>query len=1383
MKTANNIFRKIEGSSDARLAIKTILAAEADFLDTPTLIKIFQSYPEHTDLIVGLSHSVQNEILEFVFKSLPTKVVESLLDAGSLSAPSPGLINAILSSRQARGILLSVLSKWLTEGVGIGEIEPLTDQEDLLAEAILNLPPLTSISRLEAYLKSTDSANIIVLAKLSEHYQNNPDEYPINLIPVIILKTFANSLDKAKGLLSKGATEAAAETIKAIMRDEEGHLTLDLAEMALLTFTKRDLKELIKSQNKEEIGMLLRLAGAAKHGEGFLTTKDLILFISDKNFSLKRIQKLATEKNILVLDIISDELIEAAIEEHNTLLLLEVLGDRVVSVNNKKLFAKISEHIAQYAKIVCQSDLFKNESHQELINTAISLNLRDGKVTDLYTYSYISKENIKAIVKNIVSLIDQAPDSKGLIAFCERNKSVLPQEEVEKIQLSALTSLGSAHGILKYSNDLELRKKAALKIRKSNKQSLEVLKDDEASLSDEEILTLISAMEVNKLSREALFKRVQNKEIESQNLSEPWQQFIEAMELDFALNISWDVEKVITLSNRLGIEALEDAFLKNKNAIEQICDGGLVPLEMILRRRGILFSLVHKHLGVKGLKSCFSDKEIVSHLRSARSLSVDSIVEAFNAGLIPDEIEAVEKAKIHIPEDIEKLCSILTDQQSTEALVRKVIQIYNRDLDDNGLGFPLLKHLVANHFNDFKRHSKTVKVINSKEICLKMIERCNANEMLEILNIFSINNQINVIVAVLDNHYSTEICKKALELSNDIKGKVFGELKWTTIKSILDDGNLGLNEKDAVLKDLSADTIEVMVQIYGPSLERRVLAKAIAWPTEIITKSQLSVLNNLSDSQGDLNIKDLFLDSIRTSEIKVSEELLNGIKDEELYEEVIGVIEDLLTTREYVNEALIETLLMSDLEIQSESFATYVAHYKKDWTRLNDIRQVEAIKYAISVYLADFKVEDKVLTFAERTLAYLKDGEIYFIASLNGLGAEEREILKTVVKLTSKLPDEVLGSYYVESGQFFPHDKTIPWDEAYLHIDVTDAALSSLKAISDKAVVRDIKAIRRGSIVYDLSVDQHDILEILSQGSEFLNEAKVIYDKVKKLKKNSLDLLEAMSQISESEDRKFGVELEVASSISREELAERIGSHVAAQNEYTSDMHWPQWTIKYDASVQGGEFEAELVSPILQGSEGIKELKSVMTKLNSVAKQRGVRLEVGEKTRTGLHVHHSVEDVIRKFGEIDEGTQVSAAMAEYLISVQGALYALCAKWRLANTYSRPIQNIQEISNEGSSRHGFAVTDYGTLEFRLKEATFNVGALVRWVVLTQQITISMIARLNNQLKESKQKLKEALEGGVDMIFDQQFDEAGNLKEDMLSHLAYYQAAKKFALSAA
>lgn len=203
-------------------------------------------------------------------------------------------------------------------------------------------------------------------------------------------------------------------------------------------------------------------------------------------------------------------------------------------------------------------------------------------------------------------------------------------------------------------------------------------------------------------------------------------------------------------------------------------------------------------------------------------------------------------------------------------------------------------------------------------------------------------------------------------------------------------------------------------------------------------------------------------------------------------------------------------------------------------------------------------------------------------------------------------------------------------------------------------------------------------------------------------------------------DRTFGVEIECIG----------VNAHVAAQairdagvlceveyyNHYTRD----HWKIVTDASVRDatGAPGIEVVSPILQGERGLRELKLVADALN---------VSGGTANRTcGLHVHVGARDltidqikmVVKRYTAHEEA--IDAVMPR---SRRGNGNSYCKSMNVfSSNYGAQLENIRDlVSFQGRSWDRFyklnlaAFIRQGTLEFRQHSGTVQAEKIVNWVL--------------------------------------------------------------------
>lgn len=218
--------------------------------------------------------------------------------------------------------------------------------------------------------------------------------------------------------------------------------------------------------------------------------------------------------------------------------------------------------------------------------------------------------------------------------------------------------------------------------------------------------------------------------------------------------------------------------------------------------------------------------------------------------------------------------------------------------------------------------------------------------------------------------------------------------------------------------------------------------------------------------------------------------------------------------------------------------------------------------------------------------------------------------------------------------------------------------------------------------------------------------------------------LRAEGQTVTTTNRQFGVEIEfynVRPYVVIQALAEAgIECEWEGYNHYTR----PHWKIVRDGSVSSrgtGEGSGlEMVSPILSGTEGLRQLETVLS----------VMARVGAKVNTtcGLHVH------------IDQAGLTGIQRRNYFLAYvlnQHLFDRLVSPSRRAfrNSYTRAYteQQVNEFSEavergqtdfySNARYHNLNVTSYGkygTFEVRHHQGTLNARKVINWVKLNMAI---------------------------------------------------------------
>jgi hypothetical protein len=679
--------------------------------------------------------------------------------------------------------------------------------------------------------------------------------------------------------------------------------------------------------------------------------------------------------------------------------------------------------------------------------------------------------------------------------------------------------------------------------------------------------------------------------------------------------------------------------------------------------------------------------------------------------------------------------------------------------------------------------------------------------------VLKVSKKNSTAIAKINSKYDSTLIKELLESQDLERNHPITKLSIDSLLMLMSDDAFSTKEKESIFSVLEPELCEKLVASGNIEIEYLSLQVVKGWPTEYLTKTQLEICNNLKSSERDEKIKSLFIHSVKDGELVLTADSLRLIKNNDLYVQLMKVVGKTIKdegTQSYLPSETINAILEVKKQPMPEEFFILVLMFNKDWTKLDREDQIKFINYAMDTRLHSFTtkkmISGKSIMFKERSIGIIVEKSIQMIPSLEALDEERKELLKKIANYGQGLPHSFSGSFVMKTRKFIPSNLSIPVDNLDIRVELDTLMIENINKLSENIIIHGLSAKRRGSegsIVFEVSLGHDEVFETISRSADIVEKAKALHEKIKILKKDTSSILESMALIDSNEDRKFGIELELASNVPRAELAKKLGRGTISSDDNASKDGWNSWSVKFDLSVGGesvvedrdrvglteeevkeiiienGGFSAELVSPVLQGKEGIDELKKVLNRLNKIMQNDKIELEVGEAISTGLHVHHSIEDLVKRVGEIEKDSEIALSMGKYLMSVQGALYALCSKWRLGSVSARPLKSPSEL--KGDFRYGFAISKYGTLEYRLKEATFNSEAIIRWVVLTQQITASLLDSVNNEIVGAKKKLKEALDGGIEMILAQEFDEASQGR-DLLSHLAYYQAATDFAMMA-
>ncbi len=201
--------------------------------------------------------------------------------------------------------------------------------------------------------------------------------------------------------------------------------------------------------------------------------------------------------------------------------------------------------------------------------------------------------------------------------------------------------------------------------------------------------------------------------------------------------------------------------------------------------------------------------------------------------------------------------------------------------------------------------------------------------------------------------------------------------------------------------------------------------------------------------------------------------------------------------------------------------------------------------------------------------------------------------------------------------------------------------------------------------------------------------------------------------------KNFGVELELIA-VDKSMLVQALHlKGISCEDQTTqrySTFHNTQtfWKIVTDGSVAGSG-SCELVSPILNGLTGLKQLREVCLTLYFI----GAKINKS----CGLHIHHESGNLT---------TKQMKNLVKFYARMERTIDAFMAKSRKRNNGSRYVQSMinlcHNIDNghlriEDMSRyHKLNLQSYyrqGTIEFRQHQGTIEFEKIYHWVVFTAQ----------------------------------------------------------------
>lgn len=188
-------------------------------------------------------------------------------------------------------------------------------------------------------------------------------------------------------------------------------------------------------------------------------------------------------------------------------------------------------------------------------------------------------------------------------------------------------------------------------------------------------------------------------------------------------------------------------------------------------------------------------------------------------------------------------------------------------------------------------------------------------------------------------------------------------------------------------------------------------------------------------------------------------------------------------------------------------------------------------------------------------------------------------------------------------------------------------------------------------------------------------------------------------------NRTFGVEIECyhpTNTDIRRDIAEALTrAGIPTESQGYNHNVIATWKVVTDSSIHGGTC-AEVVSPVLSGTEGLVQLREVMKVLSNL----GCRVN----RSTGMHTHIGANDL--------NETELHRVFEFYRLNEGHFDSLVAASRRHGNSYCESLRNYEnEFPRTRYTKVNYqAYLKYGTVEFRQHQGTLNGEKATHWVNL-------------------------------------------------------------------
>ena len=457
-----------------------------------------------------------------------------------------------------------------------------------------------------------------------------------------------------------------------------------------------------------------------------------------------------------------------------------------------------------------------------------------------------------------------------------------------------------------------------------------------------------------------------------------------------------------------------------------------------------------------------------------------------------------------------------------------------------------------------------------------------------------------------------------------------------------------------------------------------------------------------------------------------------------------------------------------DYSLSSNPAPIFLQAFKSDWFNFQSLSvhaQRVSMDLAIQEDLFDFSEEGsaQVISFKGQEIARFVDEEVTLKDS-----RLEKKSLDKIDKIFSRkaqiLPERIPGFYNFKQSRFTPEDISLDCSKVVYILNSPDAGYEGFFLWKPDFKVPAVLIKKESKWVLECVWEKISDA-IPSFRSSTREELK------KKLTSFANALKSKIPEVKMNANRPFGVEIEICSMLATpSDIALFMGAEdLSGQEESTQSTRKaanPAWSVKEDVSIKhfvngkavseeqmfkDRRYTAEIVTPKLYGEEGLEELKSKLTELTS---EFDGQILVNQSC--GLHVHHDLNDMFEESGN-GKG-MVKELLESELAKAQESIYSLITPDRRDNVYCPRLSiskdNVKQpelsaLSPGGERirrpRPGFNLfTGFGTIEFRMHEATLDVETIVQWVKMTHHLVDEIVKKIYSDRIQAVDHLQTTLD---------------------------------------